>query len=199
MIGTTIEFVRATLDDGLRLLQGGSLDDGTPGKVVFPPGNQAPADPIQFTSGAVTMLLANVEEERVLRDADPYRRVHGDGRVDAVQPDIRLVLYLLFVARFTDYAESWNTLSALLSQLQAMPVFDRDTAPALPPGVERLAFELVSQSFTELNDVWNALRTTHHPSLLYRVRLLSLRDTSATPSIPITAVTPEIVHIGNGP
>ena len=199
MIGTTLEFIRTYLDGGLRLLMGGSLDDGTPGKLVFPPGNQAPADSITFTSGAVTMLLANVEEERIFRDADPYRRVSAEGRVDAVQPDIRLVLYLLFVARFTDYAQGWNHLSALLNQLQAVPVLDRDTAPALPPGVERLAFELVSQSFTELNDVWNALRTTHHPSLLYRVRLLSLRNPSASPSIPITEVSPAFVHIGNGP
>jgi hypothetical protein len=199
MIGTTLEFIRTYLDGGLRLLMGGSLDDGTPAKLVFPPGNQTPADSIPFTSGAVTMLLANVEEERIFRDADPYRRVNDEGRVDAVQPEIRLVLYLLFVARFTDYAQGWNHLSALLSQFQAVPVLDRDTAPGLPPAVERLAFELVSQSFTELNDVWNALRTTHHPSLLYRVRLLSLRDTAASPSLPITGVSQSFVPIGNGP
>jgi hypothetical protein len=199
MIGTTLEFIRIYLDGGLRLLMGGSLDDGTASKVMFPPGNQAPVDSIAFTSGAVTMLLVNVEEERIFRDADPYRRINDEGRSDAVQPDIRLVLYLLFVARFTDYAQGWNHLSALLSQLQAVPVLDRETAPALPAGVERLAFELVSQSFTELNDVWNALRTTHHPSLLYRVRLLSLRDTSASPSIPITELSPAFVHIGTRP
>ena len=197
MIGTTLEFIRIYLDGGLRLMMGGSLDDGSPAKVVFPEGNQAPAESIAFTSGAVTMLLANVEEERIFRDVDPYRRVNSDGTLDAVQPDIRLVLYLIFVARFNDYAESWNNLSALLRQLQATPVLDCDTAPALPSGVERLGFELVSQSFSELNDVWNALRTTHHPSLLYRVRLVCIRDSSSSPLIPITAVS-QAVHTGSG-
>ena len=84
MIGTTLEFIRIYLDGGLRLLMGGSLDDGTASKVVFPPGNQAPVDSIAFTSGAVTMLLVNVEEERIFRDADPYRRINDEGRFHEV-------------------------------------------------------------------------------------------------------------------
>lgn len=47
MIGTTLEFLRKHLDGSLRLLLGGILDDGTAEKVVFPPGNQEPADPIR--------------------------------------------------------------------------------------------------------------------------------------------------------
>jgi hypothetical protein len=192
MIGTTLEFLRKHLDGSLRLLLGGGLDDATADKVVFPPGNQEPADPIQFSSGAVTMLLVNLEEERILRDAEPYRTVNGNARVNHVQPDIRLTLYILFVARFSDYASSWNSLAAILGQLQAVPVLDVETAPNLPEGVERLGFELVTQTFTELNDVWNALRTTHHPSLLYRVRLLTIRDATFSPPTPISTVIPSI-------
>lgn len=84
MIGTTLEFIRTYLDGGLRLLMGGSLDDGTASKVMFPPGNQALVDSIAFTSGAVTMLLVNVEEERIFRDADPYRRINDEGRFHEV-------------------------------------------------------------------------------------------------------------------
>ena len=36
--------------------------------------------------------------------------------------------------------------------------------------------ELMTLGFAEQNEVWNALRTTHHPSILYRVHLLVLRD-----------------------
>jgi len=197
MIGNTIEFVRAYLDSELKLRFGGSLDDGMPNKVVFPPGNHTPADTISFPSGAVTMLLVNVEEERLCRDADPYRRIDSEGRTSVGQPDLRLILSLLFVACFTDYSQGWNHLSALLSQLQSVPVLERETTPTLPAGVERMVFELVSQSFTEVNEVWNALRTTHHPSLLYRVRLISLRDTAATPSIPVTEVRSALKHKAN--
>jgi hypothetical protein len=192
MIGTTLEFLRKHLDGSLRLLLGGSLDDGTADKVVFPLGNQEPADPIQFASGAVTMLLVNLEEERMLRDADPYRTGNGSAKLNNVHPDIRLTLYILFVARFSDYASSWNSLAAILRQLQAVPVLDMETSPNLPEGVERLAFEMVTQTFTELNDVWNALRTTHHPSLLYRVRLLTIRDATYSPPTVISEVSPSI-------
>ena len=43
-------------------------------------------------------------------------------------------------------------------------------------GVDRLALELVTQTFAEQNDVWSVLRTTYHPSVMYRVRLIVVRD-----------------------
>jgi hypothetical protein len=118
--------------------------------------------------------------------------VNGSAKVNNVHPDIRLTLYILFVARFSDYASSWNSLAAILMQLQAVPVLDMETDPNLPEGVERLAFEMVTQTFTELNDVWNALRTTHHPSLLYRVRLLTIRDATYSPPTLVSGVSPSI-------
>jgi hypothetical protein len=196
MIGTALIFIRQHLDAYLRSKLGGSLDDGTPDKVVFVAGDQEATESISFASGAVTLLLVNLEEERILREADPYRRDNGSGGMGSVQPDIRLVLYALFVARFSDYANSWNQLSSIVQYFQHVPVLDRTTAPNLPDGVERLAFELVTQSFSEQNDIWNALRTTHLPSLLYRVKLLTIRDTSDVLLSPISTVKTSLSSVG---
>lgn len=180
MIGTTLEFLQRHLDDSLRLLFDGSVDSGGSNKVVLPPLSQNASEPILFVNGAVTMLLVNLEEERLCRPAESHPKSGGAG------PDVRLSMYLLFVARFSSYGASWNHLAAILQHFQSWPVLDPQTTPLLPVGIERLVFELVSQSFTEQNDVWNALRSPYHPSLLYRARLLVLRDQTFRASIPVS-------------
>jgi Pvc16 N-terminal domain len=187
MIGTTLEFLQKRLDEALRVQLEGSLDLGTADKVVLPVLNANAAESTSFTNGAVTMVLINLEEERLCREADPWR---GGGALAGSrlhQPDLRLNLHLLFVARFSSSVVAWNHLTAILNHFQFTPVLDAQTAPQLPDGVDRLVFELLSQSFTELNDVWNALRSPYHPSLLYRARLLVLRDPSFRVPIPVAA------------
>lgn len=169
--------MRKHLDERLRIELGGSQDDANAEKVVFIDGDKM--DPVTFQLGAVSLLLINVEEERILRSADIHVRTAEDGSRQRVQPDIRLVLYVLFAARFKKYDAAWQHLSSILEHLQSTRVFDSSTAPDLPDGVERLILELVTLGFAEQNEVWNALRTTHHPSLLYRVKLLAYRDRRA--------------------
>lgn len=173
MIGGVLGFLRKRLDDYLRAELGG---DGEPiaDKVVFVEGDKL--DPLSFPEGAVSELLINVEEDRVLRSADPYLRVAEDGKPQRVQPDLRLVLYVLFVARFKQYEKAWDHVGKLIECLQTNRTFDRQGSPELPAGVDKLSVELVTQTFSEQSDVWSTLRHTHHPSVLYRVRMVFLRD-----------------------
>jgi hypothetical protein len=67
-------------------------------------------------------------------------------------------------------------LSKIIEHFQTMRVFDHEITPDLPAGIEKLILELVTLGFAEQNEVWNALRTTHHPSILYRVRMIVMRD-----------------------
>lgn len=175
MIGDVLVFLRKHLDALLRS-ELGELDDPTSDKVVFVDGDKI--DPISFKLGAVTQLLINVEEERVMRSADPYRQQASDGSPQRGQPDIRLFLHILFVARFKQYELAWAHLSKIIEHFQGPRVFMSDDTPALPARVEKLVMELITLDFARQNEVWNALRTTHHPSILYRVGLIALRDRS---------------------
>ena len=174
MLAEALTFLRRHLDEQLRVRLGGSQDDAAGDKVVFLDGDKM--DPISFQLNAVTTLLINIEEERILRGADPHVRQTEDGSRQRVQPDIRLILYVLFVARFKKYETAWQHLSMIVEHLQSTRVFEPATAPELPEGIERLILELVTLGFAEQNEVWNALRTTHHPSVLYRVKLVAYRD-----------------------
>jgi hypothetical protein len=45
--------------------------------------------------------------------------------------------------------------------------------------------ELVTSPFSEQNEVWNALRTTYHPSVMYRVRMIIPEDEKSVSGPPI--------------
>lgn len=189
MIGEVLVFLRKHVDAYLRVEMGGAVDDGASDVVVFVDGDKF--EPLSFQLGAVSLLLINVEEERVLRNADPYVRV-TDGVAERVQPDIRLILYVLYVARFKQYDAAWDHLSKIIEQFQTERVIERETTPTLPTGVEKLVFELVTQNFAEQNEVWNALRVTHHPSILYRVKLVAFRDRKPTTLTPVSETSVDL-------
>lgn len=183
MIAEVLVFLRRHLDERLRVELGGSQDDAAGDRVVFVDGDKM--DPMVFQLGAVTALLINLEEERTLRSADLHVRQAEDGSRQRAQPEIRLVLYMLFVARFKQYDAAWAHLSKIVEHFQSLPVLDPASAPELPAGVERLVMELVTLDFARQNEVWNALRTTHHPSVLYRVKLLAYRDRRGSESVAV--------------
>lgn len=182
MISEALIFLKNHLNGHLSAQSGLSLGE-IEDRVVFLDGEKL--DPISFKLGAVTCLMINVEEEKVLRAADPYVRVAADGSHRRVQPDIRINLYVLFVARFSQYEQGLSYLSRIIEHFQAHRVFDHSNAPELSDRIERLIMELTTQSFAEQNEIWNALRTTYHPSMLYRVRMVVIRDDVAvtTPGV----------------
>lgn len=69
-----------------------------------------------------------------------------------------MVLYLLFVARFKQYDIAWDHLTKIIEYLQSNRTFEREGHPELPAGIDKLTFELMTQSFAEQNDIWNAPR-----------------------------------------
>jgi hypothetical protein len=177
MISEVLIFLRNHLDAYLKAKSG--LTAGDPGepKVVFVDGEKM--DPITFKLGAVSALLINIEEENTLRPADPYTRVAADGTRRKVNPDIRMSLYVLFVARFKQYEQGLRYLSQIIQHFQKHRVLNHQNAPELSEEIEQLIMELTALSFSEQNEMWNALRTTYHPSVLYKVKMVVFRDEDA--------------------
>ena len=185
MISEALIFLKNHLDAHLKAKSGTDPNvDPDQGRVVFI--NTDQTDP-SFPKGAVSTLLVNVEEEKTMRAADPYirRATTPDGVAHRKQPDIRLNLYVLFVARFAKYEDSLSHLSLIVRHFQNYRVFDHNNAPELGDEFERLVMELVTLPLSEQNDLWGLLRTTYQPSVLYRVKMAIIHDeeTSAIPPI----------------
>ena len=153
--------------------------------VVFIDGENM--DPLQFKLGAISVLLINVEEENSLRPPDLYRRTNADGTQQKIQPDIRLNLFVLFVARFKQYEQSLRSLSLVLQYFQNRRVLNHHNTPDLSEDIDKLVVELMTMPFSEQNEIWNSLRTTYHPSVLYKVKMVIFRDTE-------TADMPELTE-----
>src|SRR5215475_10341799 len=120
MIGGALVYLRKQLDDYLRAELTAPTDAPAADKVVFLDGDRM--DPISFLEGAVSQLVINIEEERQLRPADPYLAVQ-DGRPMRKQPDLRLVLHILFAARFKQYDIAWDHLAKIIEYLQTNRTF----------------------------------------------------------------------------
>lgn len=174
MISESLTFIKDHLNEHLSAQSGQPVVESSEDIVVFLDGEKT--DPIAFKLGAVTTLLMNVEEERTLRAADPYTRVAGDGSSRRVQPDVRLNLYVLFVARFKRYEQGLDYLGRIVAHFQNNRVFDRQSAPALGDRIEKLIMELTTLTLAQQNEIWNALRTTCLPSVFYKVRLVVFRS-----------------------
>ena len=171
MIGSALTYLRDKINTHL---QDGETDSGQP-LVVFIEGDKI--DPLNIQSGRVNILVVNVEEERELRGANPYY----DERSQRINPDIPLTISALFIARFNDYPTSWNYLADIIRFFQSHPVLERADNQAqssnnMPEGIESLRCEMISLNFQQQNEVWGALRITQHPALLYKIKLITLRD-----------------------
>lgn len=143
------------------------------------------SDPVEFRLNAITVLLVNVEQETSQRSVDDYLRVPGEGPLRKLQPEIRLNLLVLFIARFTAYEQGLNQLGQVIRFLQQHRALDHGNTPGLPQAIEKLVLELVTLPLSEQNEIWSALRISYHPSVLLRVRMVVFRDADG-------AVVPQI-------
>jgi len=180
MINEVFQVLRDALIDHIRLRSGFRPTESTQEPVVFFSGDKV--DTIDFKLGAVTMLLVNIEEDRTARPADPYRRTLPDGTTMIVKAPVPLNLYVLFVARHSDYLESLRSVALVVQFFQKHRVMDRASMPALSARIERLVAELVTIPVTEQNHVWSLLQTAYQPSLLYKIRMAVFEDEDGLPA-----------------
>ena len=69
------------------------------------------------------------------------------------------------------------------------PLFTPATHPGLPAGLDRLTAELVSWGPEQLNQMWSCMGAKHLPSVIYRLRMLWLRDSEPLGSgAPVTTI-----------
>lgn len=176
MIDEALAFLKGHLNASLNAQSGWTPAEPSEDKVVFVDGESA--DPLTFKLGAVSMLLVNLEEEKMMRAADPYLRA-DDGGGQRVRPDLRLNLYVLFVARFKQYEQALAQLSGVVRHFQAHRLLDRQSAPGLSERIGALAVELVTLPLSAQSELWGALKTAYHPSALYKVKMVVYRDEDA--------------------
>jgi hypothetical protein len=142
--------------------------------VGFPSNGQS--DSIKLASDAITLLLINTEQENILRAANPHVRTMPDGVQQAVNPDIRLNLYILFVAYYNKYDAALQGISRIIEYFQRNRIFNHQNNSKLSDKIEQLVIELVTLPFAEQNEIWSFLRIAYQPSVIYKVKMIVFQD-----------------------
>ncbi|MBI5852953.1 MAG: DUF4255 domain-containing protein [Planctomycetes bacterium] len=131
---------------------------------------------LAIPSDSIGMTVVHLEEERILRDQGPMYRRDESGSLRKENPEVRLMLDLLFCANYRSYSEAWRSLSLVLSFFQSRNVFEPSTYPALDAGIEKLVVEHRSLSFEEQNHLWSVLGANLLPFALYRTGVVPVRE-----------------------
>jgi hypothetical protein len=177
MLSEVLLTLKDAVNNYLTISSGWSALDSDHGHVVFLESDRV--DALDFKMDAVSLVLANVEEETTLRPDDPHGRMLPNGARQKVKPPIHLNAYVLFVARFRDYKQSLRYISLILRFFLSHRLLDHENTPALSDRIEKLTMELVTLPFSEQNHLWGILRTAYLPSLLYKVRMVVFQDDDA--------------------
>lgn len=180
MIADALVFLRDRLNQHFKSFSVDPATGASEDKVVFLDGEQK-TDSVTFKTDTVTLLLYRVEKEAALHAGDPYIRVGNDGAAQRVKPDLGMNLYVLFVARFKDYAQGLHYLSQVIRFFQSNNVFDRQSAPALGNEIAELAMDPVTLTVQQENELWGLFRTFYLPSVAYRIRTIIFLDDAASP------------------
>jgi hypothetical protein len=130
--------------------------------------------------GIVT--LVNIEEERNTRSVNNYVKIND--KIEYKNPKVFLNLYCLFSINHNSYETSLQYLSLIIQFFQYRNVINARNTPSdngltLDPKIEKLIFDMVSLNAEQINHLWAVLGGKYFPSVLYKVRMLTIEDDTA--------------------
>ncbi len=128
------------------------------------------------------LTLVNLEEERVLKNPNNYVRVND--KLEYRNPKIFLNLYCLFAVNHSSYDTALQYLSLIIQFFQYRNVIDHKNTPpdnglVLDQKIDKLIFDMVSMNSEQVNHLWAILGGKYLPSVLYKVRMLTIEDDTA--------------------
>jgi hypothetical protein len=154
-------------------------------------GDRTSAEPLIVLSGPWTnndnnkgasflnsISLINIEEEKIFKSQAPQLTYKGPDKklYTTREPDLKLNLYVLISAYNKNYEDALKFISRVVGYFQANNVFTRNggATGSLPEGVEKIVMELYTPSFEQQNQIWASLSTGYLPSVIYKVRTLTI-------------------------
>ncbi|MFT3795834.1 DUF4255 domain-containing protein [Flavobacterium sp.] len=137
----------------------------------------------------VVLSLINIERETT---KPFYVRNQNlpDGSYADVSPAQRFTVDLLLTSNFDDYADTLRFLNAVIQFFQSNPALDAGAFSNIPEGLPRLEFDIEKLNYNEMQGLWTAMGAKYQPSVVYKMRLLTIQSSQAegfTPSIERTA------------
>ncbi|GGI52872.1 DUF4255 domain-containing protein [Oxalicibacterium solurbis] len=178
MINAALAHLASQLNQSLKREYSLAEDIVVVSNIVEPNGSVAPN-----VSNKLVMLVANIEKDTVPQHQSSQA---GSGRIAVGAQPLFLNLYVMVAANFngTSYPEALKLISSAISFFQRQAVFDHQSTPDLDPRIERLILDLENLKIQDLNNVWGLLSGKYLPSVLYKVRMITIDSAMAVDQVP---------------
>jgi len=141
----------------------------------------------------VVISLINIEENRISRDPQAYVRTGIE--LLKKNPAVHLNLTLLFTSVRSDYPSALMAIQTVIGFFQNKSFFDHSNTPLLDAAIEKLTFEMVSLNLEQLQQLWSMLGGKYHPSIVYKVRMVTIDSVSRDKGPLITEIDANYQHI----
>ncbi|MDD5754264.1 MAG: DUF4255 domain-containing protein [Methylococcales bacterium] len=123
----------------------------------------------------MVITLINLDYETFKQFQNPSQRTK-DNSIVKTNPAVQFNVDLLFTACFDDYEEALKFLTATIAFFQSNNSFNSKTTPDIPNGIKTLNFEIEKTSYFEIHNLWNAMGAKYQPSIIYKVRHISIQS-----------------------
>jgi hypothetical protein len=179
MIERAFVFIQNFLNREIKMQFGIDDDRVIADSLVNPDGTNADA-----VMNKVVVSLVNIEHETTA-SANPY--IPGKGNDFGKVPNpVFLNLYVLVAANYEsgNYSEALKMLSAVIGIFQSNTYFTRSKNPEMPVALEKLTFEIYNLPVNELSHIWGGLGAKYVPSIIYKVRMITIQENKLLKEIP---------------
>jgi hypothetical protein len=131
---------------------------------------------VPLVSNKLVLFLAGIERDTVAYRAGSGQSLGlGGAALNRPEP-IYLNLLMMCAANFSgsNYPEALKFLSGAIGFFQSRPVLDHQNSPGLDTRLERLILNIENLSSSEMHSLWGIHSGRYLPSVLYRVRMVSV-------------------------
>ncbi|MGY4829216.1 DUF4255 domain-containing protein [Sphaerotilaceae bacterium SBD11-9] len=170
MIDSAIGLIAAQLNQALRRAFQVGEDLVVVSNLVEQDGGVAPT-----VANKLAVFLVNLERETL-----PYpsgsRPSMPSERMALNHPPVYLNLLVMFAANFggSNYPEALKFISSTVAFFQGRPVIDHQNTPELDRRIDKLVLDIENLSLSDLSNLWGMLSGKYLPSVLYRVRMVTV-------------------------
>lgn len=139
----------------------------------------------------LSVFVVNLEKDTTYKKQ--IHNISSGGSNFNTAPPLYLNMHIMIGAYFdtSRYEQSLQLLSTAIQCFQELPVIDRENTPGMPETIEKLMLDIENISIRELSNLWGMLGGRYYPSILYRVRVVTI-DGQAIISRSHPASSPEI-------
>ncbi len=137
----------------------------------------------QENQNKIIVSLINIEKETSRPFYNRNKQLPNDSFADTNLSE-RYNLDILISANFENYNETLKFLDEVLLFFQINNSIDASSSSNMPDGIPRLEFEIEKITYHQMQSLWTAMGAKYQPSVIYKMRLITIQGNEADRFIP---------------